>query len=182
MKNLIFAFLLITIISCEEKPDAATEKFSDENKENSISIEVKRENISEFLTSWHEAAAAANFDEYFGKMSKDGVFIGTDATENWQNEDFRKYSKPHFDAGSAWDFTALERNIYISENGKIAWFDELLKTQMGICRGSGVVSKENGFWKIKQYVLSMVIPNEVASEVIKTKKEIDSIVISQLKP
>ncbi|HET8752909.1 MAG TPA: nuclear transport factor 2 family protein [Salinimicrobium sp.] len=181
MKNLIFAFLVLAFISCEEKTASETEAASVENPENSVSVEEKRKNISELITSWHEAAAAANFDTYFDKMSADGVFIGTDATENWQNEDFRKYSQPHFESGEAWDFTALERNIYIAENGEIAWFDELLETPMGICRGSGVVSKASGSWKIKHYVLSMVVPNEVASEVIKTKSEIDSIIISQLK-
>jgi hypothetical protein len=29
-----------------------------------------------------------------------------------------------------------------------AWFDELLDTQMKICRGSGILVKENKQWKI----------------------------------
>lgn len=185
MKKLIFAFLVLSIFSCQENKKAAVpelESESVENNKNEFSEEGERENISKLINSWHKAAAEANFDAYFDQMAEDAVFIGTDATENWQNKDFRKYSKPHFDAGSAWDFTALERNIYVSENGKIAWFDELLKTQMGICRGSGVVTMENGSWKIKHYVLSMVIPNSVASDVIEAKKEIDSTIISQLEP
>jgi hypothetical protein len=44
--------------------------------------------------------------------------------------------------------------------GKTAWFDELLNTQMKICRGSGVLVKIGQEWKIKQYVLSMTIPND----------------------
>jgi hypothetical protein len=53
-------------------------------------------------------------------------------------------------------FTALERHIYFfDKTGKTAWFDELLNTQMKICRGSGVLVKKIGQeWKIKQYVLS----------------------------
>jgi hypothetical protein len=31
-------------------------------------------------------------------------------------------------------------------------------TQMKICRGSGVVEKINGIWKVKQYVLSVTVP------------------------
>jgi hypothetical protein len=57
----------------------------------------------------------------------------------------------------------------LDESGKWAWFDELLETQMKICRGSGVVVKDGNRWKIKQYVLSMTIPNSVADSVIPIK-------------
>jgi hypothetical protein len=43
----------------------------------------------------------------------------------------------------------------LTKQEKTAWFDELLNTQMKICRGSGVLVKKIGQeWKIKQYVLS----------------------------
>lgn len=129
--------------------------------------------INDVLTNWHQAASEANFDTYFGYMASDGVFIGTDATENWQNTAFKEFSKPYFDKGKAWSFTTLERNIYVDENSKFAWFDELLDTQMKICRGSGVLQKSNGKWKIKHYVLSMTIPNENVNEVVEIKKVIE---------
>ena len=50
---------------------------------------------------------------------------------------FQTFAKPYFDKGKAWNFKAIERNIYFSEMEKIVWFDELLSTQMKICR-SGV--------------------------------------------
>jgi hypothetical protein len=53
--------------------------------------------------------------------------------------------------------------------GKTAWFDELLNTQMKICRGSGVLVKIGQEWKIKQYVLSMTIPNDNSNKVIELK-------------
>jgi hypothetical protein len=34
-----------------------------------------------------------------------------------------------FDQGKAWNFTAMERHIYVDKSGKTAWFDELLNTQ-----------------------------------------------------
>ncbi|MEX0313849.1 MAG: nuclear transport factor 2 family protein, partial [Allomuricauda sp.] len=95
--------------------------------------------INELLDGWHRAAANADFDTYFGLMTSDAVFIGTDATENWQNKAFREFSKPYFDRGRAWSFTSVERNIYLNETGNFGWFDELLDTQMKLCRGSGVV-------------------------------------------
>ncbi|SKB53826.1 SnoaL-like domain-containing protein [Salegentibacter holothuriorum] len=140
----------------------------------------EKSNIDKVLSQWHKAAAEANFDEYFDLMTKDGVFIGTDATENWQNKDFRAFSKPYFDRGKAWNFKTLERKIYTEENSEIAWFDELLATQMGICRGSGVLQKTNDGWKIAHYVLSITIPNEQVEATTKLKKEFDQKLIDSL--
>ncbi|WP_452227139.1 nuclear transport factor 2 family protein [Lacinutrix cladophorae] len=170
MKYSYIFFLLILVASCGVKVD--------EEKVVSIS-EIKKE-IHTNLDAWHKAAANAKFDAYFNLMTKDGVFIGTDATENWQNEAFRTFSKPYFDKGKAWSFTALERNIYISEDKKIAWFDELLDTQMEICRGSGVLRLEDNTWKIAHYVLSITIPNNTVNEVITIKKEFDSLYTKKL--
>ena len=52
---------------------------------------MKKEKISKTLDAWHKAAAEANFETYFGLMTEDGVFLGTDATENWQNKEFRAF-------------------------------------------------------------------------------------------
>jgi hypothetical protein len=136
-------------------------------------LQSEQQIVNSVLDNWHQAAAAANFENYFNLMTEDAVFIGTDATENWNKKKFQIYAKPHFDKGKAWSFKAIERNIFFSINGKTAWFDELLNTQMKICRGSGVLVKINENWKIKHYVLSMTIPNEVNKEVIKIKAPIE---------
>ncbi len=136
--------------------------------------------IHQALDQWHEAAANANFEGYFGLMGEQSVFIGTDAMENWQREEFRSFSKPYFDQGKAWAFQARERNIYLSENGDFAWFDELLDTWMGTCRGSGVLEKEKDTWKIRHYVLSLTIPNEEIEPVIALKKKKDSLIQKQI--
>ncbi|NJB36468.1 nuclear transport factor 2 family protein [Croceivirga sp. JEA036] len=137
--------------------------------------------INSVLDSWHMAASQADFDAYFSKMTTDGVFIGTDAMENWQNDEFRTFSKPYFDKGKAWSFTAVERNIYVSDDKSFAWFDELLDTQMEICRGSGVLKKVNNDWKIAHYVLSIAVPNENVDELVSIKKQKDSLLLLQLK-
>lgn len=168
--------LLGSLSACTFSSKTTTLSTSEKNE----SKEISQEKINSILENWHSAAANANFEDYFALMTDDGVFIGTDATENWQNTAFREFSKPYFDQGKAWDFTTLERNIYTSENGQTAWFDELLDTQMGICRGSGVLEKMNEEWKIKHYVLSIAIPNEYVSEITETKKQTDSLLILQL--
>ena len=88
--------------------------------------------------------------------------------------------RPYFDKGKAWNFTALDRNIYLGEYQDVAWFDELLDTQMGICRGSGVLVKDSLNWKIKHYVLSIAIPNENVKEVTALKKEFDDALVKRL--
>ena len=138
--------------------------------------------INLVLNNWHKAAAEANFNTYFNVLTDDAIYIGTDATENWNKQEFIKFAKPFFDRGRAWNFTSLERNIYFSSDMKTAWFDELLNTQMKICRGSGVLVDEgNGDWKIKQYVLSMTIPNDNTDEVVKIKSLLEDKEIEKLK-
>ncbi|WP_293895975.1 nuclear transport factor 2 family protein [Flavobacterium sp.] len=137
--------------------------------------------INSTLDTWHTAAAEANYKDYFDALTDDAVFIGTDATENWSKPAFQTFAKPYFDKGKAWSFTALERHIYFSGDKKTAWFDELLDTQMKICRGSGVLVLINNQWKIKHYVLSITIPNVNSDEVIKIKAPIEEALIMNLK-
>ncbi|MEO7977934.1 nuclear transport factor 2 family protein [Flavobacterium sp.] len=140
----------------------------------------EKENINKTLETWHKAAADAKFDAYFNLMSEDAIFIGTDATENWIKPDFKVWAKPFFDTGKTWSFTTLERHIFLDKSGKTAWFDELLNTQMKICRGSGVLVKIGNEWKIQHYVLSMTIPNDEVDAVIKAKSPIEDILIQKL--
>lgn len=161
----LFIFLSLIIVSCSSTKDLTSEKNS----------------INQLLDNWHKAAAEANFDNYFNAMAEESIFIGTDATENWNKTEFKAFAKLYFDKGRAWNFTALERHIYFSKDGKTAWFDELLNTQMKICRGSGTLEKSNNEWKIKHYVLSMTIPNDNTNEVIKIKAPIEDALIDKLK-
>lgn len=162
---------IIVFSACENKK-------SSPKMANGIS---EKEVINTMLDGWHKDASETRFDSYFEAMSKTSVFIGTDASENWVKKDFKTFSKPFFDRGEAWDFKSIERNVYISSEGNIAWFDELLDTWMGICRGSGVLRKTGDTWKIEQYVLSVTIPNENINEVINLKKEKDAVFLGRLK-
>lgn len=163
MKNKIGLFYVLVMFTC------------------TWAVGQEEKQINTVLDSWHKAAAEADFESYFNQMTSEGVFLGTDATENWQNDEFKAFSKPYFDRGKAWSFSALERNIYVSQAGDFAWFDELLDTQMKICRGSGVLKKEKGKWKIAHYVLSIAVPNENVADLIQLKKEKDSILTQKLR-
>ena len=142
---------------------------------------AEKEKINQVLNAWHKAAADVKFEAYFDFMTYDAIFIGTDATENWVKPDFKIWAKPFFDKGTTWNFTTLERHIFFDKSGKTAWFDELLNTQMKICRGSGVLVKVGKEWKIQHYVLSMTVPNDEVDAAIKIKAPIEDVLIEKLR-
>ena len=163
-KNLLLLITITVIVNASaQKPSA-------------LKIQIKKT-----LDAWHKAAADANYNNYFNILTDDSIFIGTDAAENWNKTAFQTFAKPYFDKGKAWNFTALERNIYFNKNKTLAWFDELLSTQMKLCRGSGILVKVGKEWKIKHYVLSMTVPNENSDEVVKIKTPIEEAYILQMK-
>jgi uncharacterized protein (TIGR02246 family) len=124
--------------------------------------------VATVIDDWHAAAAAADEDRYFGHMTDDAVFLGTDATERWTKQQFREYAHPHFVKGKAWSFRSVRRAISFSKDGRVAWFDEDLATpNLGPSRGSGVLVFDGKAWKIAQYNLSVPIPNGVFADVKK---------------
>ena len=166
MKKIIILFASIAMFSCSS---------------HQVNTSSEKEKINSILNNWHKAAAEAKFDDYFNLLSEESIYIGTDATENWNKKEFQNFAKPYFDRGKAWNFKTIERNIYFSEDQKMIWFDELLDTQMKICRGSGVMILENNQWKIKHYVLSMTIPNDNVDEVVKIKSIIEDKILLENK-
>lgn len=116
--------------------------------------------IHEFLDQWHQAAATADADAFFGAMTEDGIYLGTDATERWLRDELRIWAKAAFEREVAWAFTPSDRVIYFAPGQQTAWFEELLDTQMGTCRGSGVLTKVGSTWKVKHYDLAIMVPNE----------------------
>jgi hypothetical protein len=138
--------------------------------------------VNQFLDEWHLAASNADYNRYFDAFPPDGIFVGTDAAEHWTKSEFQDFAKPYFDRGKAWDFKAVERHIYFSKDQKTVWFDELLSTWMKGCRGSGVLVKTAGVWKIKHYVLSMTVPNEHTNAVIQIKEKTESLFLQSKTP
>lgn len=167
----LYRLLFVFILSCNIQFFNAQVAAESANKKQIIKI----------LDDLNTYAANADFQEYFELFADESNFIGTDATENWQKKEFMIWAKPFFDKKKTWNFKSIQRNITILKGGKIAYFDELLDTQMKICRGSGVLEKIKGKWKIKQYVLSMTIPNEVTNKVVEEKKNIESEFLQKLK-
>jgi len=123
--------------------------------------------VSGVLDTLHDAASKAQFDRYFGLFADDGIFFGTDATERWTIAEFKAYAKPSFDKGRGWTYHKTERHIFLSSDGRTAWFDERLENaNYGKCRGTGVLVKVDDAWKIAQYNLTIPIPNDLARDFV----------------
>jgi hypothetical protein len=172
-KIITIFFLAFVTFACTQK-EIKTEQ-------STFNAETEKAVINTMLDSFNVAAGKADFNTYFNFYTDNSIFTGTDATERWDKKEFMAYAKPFFDRGKAWSFTTLERYIYFSKSGEIAWFDELLNTQMKICRGSGVLTKKGKYWKVEQYILSTTVPNPIINDVVKMKTATEDSLINQLK-
>ena len=180
LSRLALAISLATfLIACGQKGEEFPKPNSNPQPD-AASLENERKAIGTTLDSFNDAAAKADFDRYFGYFAEDAIFIGTDATENWDKKSFQVWAKPYFEKKTTWDFKSIERHIFFDKTGNTAWFDELLDTQMKICRGSGVLSKQGNEWTIRQYVLSMTVPNDNVDAVVKIKAPIEDELIKKL--
>lgn len=130
--------------------------------------------LAKALDSFHHAAAEADLERYFGLLSENAVFLGTDAEERWTKAEFKQYVEPYFSQGRGWLYRVTERNISMDKEGEMAFFDELLTNEnYGKCRGSGVLVKTDNGWKIAQYNLSIPVPNAIAKEVVNKISEFE---------
>ncbi len=118
------------------------------------------------LDAWHLAAAQCDEGRYFGLMTENALFLGTDPEERWTRAEFQAWAAPFFKRGRAWTFKAARRRLVKSPEGGVVWFEETLDTpNLGPARGSGVLVKEGRGWRIALYDLSVPIPNALFKDV-----------------
>lgn len=121
--------------------------------------------VSQVLDRFHTAASQADGETYFSLFAADGVFLGTDKSERWSVEAFKAYALPSFSAGRGWTYVMNARHINITPDGQTAWFDEILQSEAyGTARGTGVLIRTRGGWKISQYHLTFPMPNDLAGD------------------
>lgn len=133
---------------------------------------LENEQINKVLDNLHKYASEANGEKYFQLFNDQAVFHGTDLNERWSIDEFKKYAQNRFNTGTGWTYKSLERNIFINSSNTTAWFDEILiNEKYGKFRGTGVLSKVDGKWKIDQYNLLFPIPNDLLLKYTKEVKE-----------
>jgi broad specificity phosphatase PhoE len=119
--------------------------------------------VARVLDDFHDAAAKSDAKRYFAILPEDAVFLGTDGTERWTGTEFRAYAMPYFERGQGWTYACLSRHVDVEPGATFAWFDERFdNAAYGECRGSGVLCKRDGRWVLRQYNLTVPLPNELA--------------------
>ena len=180
--SLFVALSLITTLSCNQPPAPPSSDILSECPE---LTQRDRDDLlacaDRFMADWHAASAAGDAEKYFGGMPAAGRWIGTDATENWDRAGIADYGRDAFAKGRGWAFKTLERNLYTNETGTVVWFDELLDTAMGVCRGSGVLTPAGQDFDVQHYVFSVTVPNDFVNETIQRKAAADSTLIATFK-
>jgi hypothetical protein len=130
-------------------------------------VERERAAAAEVLDGLHRDAAAADEARYFERFAPEAVFLGTDPAERWTLAEFQAYAHPHFAAGRGWSYAVLERHLELAPALDTAWFDERLSNaSYGECRGTGVLRRIDGRWRIAQYNLTLPVPNELAADLV----------------
>lgn len=131
--------------------------------------------INRLIDGLHRDADSGEFQSYFDRYTPTAVFMGTDKTERWTIDAFKQYAAPAFADGHGWSYTVVERNV--EGHGDTRWFDEiLLNKKLGHCRGTGVVQRINGEWKLAHYSLTLLIPNDIAAAVGVSTQEADGLI------
>jgi ketosteroid isomerase-like protein len=135
------------------------------------SFSQQEKTLDPIINEWHQNAANAAFDAYFGITTDDFVFLGTAPEERWSKDEFKAFCRPYFDKKSTWNFTPSSRQWNFSNDGNTAWFDERLDTWMEGCRGTGILSKIDGKWYLAYYNLHVLIENEKIKPFIELRKQ-----------
>ena len=123
--------------------------------------------VEQTLDALHRFASEAYGESYFSLFTDDAVFLGTDATERWPIAEFREYALARFNTGVGWTYKPKKRFIYFDSDGNTAWFDEVVMNEnYGECRGTGVLEKKRGKWRISHYNLTVPVPNDLLGSLV----------------
>lgn len=129
--------------------------------------------LKAMLTDFHLAAAEADGDRYLGHIAPDAILLGTDRTERFTLEEYKKLVEPYMSQGTGWTTVAVEQNVYLSKNGKLAWFDERLEREgLGEMRATGVARLMKGEWRLVQMNMSFPVPNALVRKLMAMIREL----------
>jgi ketosteroid isomerase-like protein len=128
--------------------------------------------VDSVLDAFHAAAAVADEPRYLATLAEDMVFLGTAPGERWEGPDWREFVHRYFSQGKGWAYAPSDRSVVIAPDGETAWFDETVDNDhFGACRGSGVLKRESGDWRIVQYNLTIPVPDELVPELVPRIRE-----------
>lgn len=153
---------IIQITDSRYKLDACQDK-------NPLNKYENKAALIKFIDTWHGNASKAEFDAYFNAISENGVYIGTDPEEYWTKQEFREWISKSLKPNKGFHFETIDRNIFFNDEEDIAWFNEKLNTDMGVCHATGIATQTRSGWKINYYQLSVTVPNELLKPFLELK-------------
>jgi ketosteroid isomerase-like protein len=160
--------VLVALFSTSCTAPSADNGSGTESEGAPVDAAAERAAVDAILSEFHRLASQGDFGPYFELFTDDAVFMGTDASERWSVEDFRGYAS----ASDGWTYDMTERHIFLDAEANTAWFDERLENaRYGETRGTGVLVRTAGGWKITQYNLTIPVPNELALEFVERIRE-----------
>lgn len=124
------------------------------------------------LNAFQQAGAEADSTAFLALLSTDAVLLGVDGTNRLEGQSLRSFVSEQFSRGEAWGYRSYQREIRLSADGVVAWFNEALEhDRLGHGWGSGVLIKTGAGWRIAQYNFSIVVPDDMTASVTSIKQE-----------
>jgi hypothetical protein len=124
------------------------------------------------LDTLQRAGAEADPTAFLALLSTDAVFLGVDGKSRLEGQSLRSFVSEQFSRGAGWGYRSHQREIRLSADGGVAWFDESLEhDQLGRGWGSGVLIKTDAGWRIAQYSLTVPAPDDMTTSVARLSQE-----------
>jgi len=114
------------------------------------------------IDALHRASAKADPEAFLALLTTDAVLLGVDGNKRLEGQALHSFVHERFSRGETWKYRSQQREIRLSADGVVAWFNEALEhDQLGHGWGSGVLIKTGAGWKVAQYNFSIVVPNNM---------------------
>jgi hypothetical protein len=124
------------------------------------------------LDALYQAGTENDVTAFLALLSADAVFIGMDGSNRLQGQSLRRFLNERFSQQEGWGYLSRDRELRVSEDGSVAWFEESLEHDaLGRGWGSGVMINSSEGWKIAQYNLTVSASNDIATSVLPISQE-----------
>ncbi len=121
--------------------------------------------VNRAIEDFHVAFARGDSERARANLAEGAVVLVPDGTRRWTRDELSAGGENAWDA---WPRRGGGRRVTIDPSGAVAWFDEVVEhAAWGPCRGSGVLVKIDGVWKISQYQYAYSIPRGASGEALK---------------
>jgi hypothetical protein len=116
------------------------------------------------LDALHKAGAEANQSAFFALLADDAVFLGVSGYDRLEGQPLHDFFRNSFSLGMPWAMHSSRREIHLSADGNVAWFDELVQGSSADSGwGSGVLIRDGGGWKVAQYGVSIATQQKIST-------------------